>query len=293
MFNKLQIRNFRKNVSLDIDLDQITVLVGSNAQGKSSLVGAIKWLCFNSPAGTDFIHWGKDYALVRLLDTKNTITRKRSKTDNYYRLNNQKLKAMGSNVPEPISKVLNISELNFHRQQAGPFWFRETAGEVSRQLNAIVNLDLIDTTLSNLDKLKRENNAEKNVVESRIKEAKNVRNKLSYIFDINKRLKVLESKQKQYEEGVEKINELEGLYDKAKELERSIKVKIPDVKPLLKLCKTYKSMEEEYQTLQTLFNKAKELEESNEQLFFNIENNEQELHKLIGKKCPLCQQKIK
>ena len=85
MFNKLQIRRFRKNERLDVVLEPITVFRGPSGSGKSSLVGALKWLTFNSPSGTDFIHWDHSSAMVRLIEGENGVARKRSKTENYYR----------------------------------------------------------------------------------------------------------------------------------------------------------------------------------------------------------------
>ena len=122
MLNKLQIRNFRKNEKLDVDLEPITVFRGPSGTGKSSVVGALKWLVFNTPAGKDFIHWDHNFSVVRLTEGENQITRKRSSKENYYRINKQKkLKAFGAGVPDSVSNLLNISPLNFHRQQAGPF----------------------------------------------------------------------------------------------------------------------------------------------------------------------------
>lgn len=293
MLNKLQIKNFRKNEKLEVELEPITVFRGPSGTGKSSVVGALKWLVFNTPVGKDFIHWDHNFAVVRLTEGENKITRKRSKAENYYRINKQKkLKAFGTGVPDSVSNLLNISPLNFHRQQAGPFWFRETAGEVSRQLNAVVNLDLIDTTLSNLDKQKRDTNSEKKVIEQRIKDAKIQKKKLRYIFDINKKLEALELLGKQHEKGATRIVSLIDLLNDAVQYQVEAKQPIPKIKLLMCLCKEWERLNIKYEQLTRLFGTVEEWEESIYQFDLEINQDEKELKKLVGNTCPWCGKKL-
>jgi len=294
MFNKLQIRNFRKNEKLDVILEPITVFRGPSGSGKSSLVGAIKLLAFNSPSGTDFIHWDHSSAIVRLIEGKNSITRKRSKTENYYRVNKQKpLKAFGTGVPDNIDNLLNVSSLNFHRQHAGPFWFRETAGEVSRQLNSIVNLDLIDTTLSNLSKQQRETKIQVGLIKKRIKDAKQQRRKLRYIFSINKRLEGLEQTAKEHKENADRLMSLVDSAHFIHQYRAEISQPIPNIKLLMSLCKKWKQLNRRRVQLSELFGKAEELEEIDYQFGVKIKKAEKELSKLVGSTCPWCGRKLK
>lgn len=294
MFTKLQIRRFRKNEKLDVDLEPITVFRGPSGSGKSSLVGALKWLTFNSPSGTDFIHWDHSSAIVRLIEGKNKVTRKRSKTENYYKIDKQKpLKAFGTGVPDAVCFRLNVCALNFHRQHAGPFWFRETAGEVSRQLNSIVNLDLIDTTLSNLDRQQRQAKAEKSVIEQRIKEAKRQKTKLRYILSFNKRLKMLEQIAKEHEKNATKLVTLINLRELARQYQTEATRPIPKMGLLMKLCKKYKQLEKRHYQLTALFGHAEEAEEVIYQYNQDIKQREKELKKLVGNACPWCGRKLK
>jgi len=294
MFNKLQIRFFRKNEKVDVDLEPITTFCGPSGSGKSSLVGALKWLVFNSPSGKEYIHWDHDFSAVRLVEGNNKITRKRSSMENYYKLNNQKpYKAFKTGVPDTINDLLNISSLNFHRQHAGPFWFRETSGEVSRQLNSIVNLDLIDTTLSNLDRLQRESKAEKTVIEQRLKDAKRQRKDLRYIVKIDKDLKALEEVANEHANNVDKLVNLQSLVQLAKEYKVESSVHVPDIRPLTKLYKEYKRLKNDYDTLDNLTRNAKILLQQKDNWDDIMKQDEKELIKLIGKKCPLCGNPLK
>ena len=84
------------------------------------------------------------------------IQRQRSASNNSYGMDGVEFKAFGNDVPEDIARVLNVSELNFQGQHDAPLWFTESAGEVSRRLNYIVDLSQIDSTLSAIDSIVRE-----------------------------------------------------------------------------------------------------------------------------------------
>jgi len=288
MLTQLQIRNFRHNERLNVKLARITTFRGPTDSGKSSLIGALKWVAFNQPSGTNFIHWDHNFSAVRLTVDKKHIIRKRSKTDNYYKLGTHTFTAFGTGMPTSIAKTLNMSPLNFQRQHAGPFWFRETAGEVSRQLNAIVNLDLIDTTLANLGKEQRETKYQIKDIQQRIKEAKEQKAKLRYIVQLDKQLSTLEKQQEQYDQKVKKIWQLTTLLQQAREYQIAVKRSIPDIEPLLELSKKYERNKDRYERLTELFGRAEECEEAIVQLDNEINKNERKLKQLLGKKCPLC-----
>jgi DNA repair exonuclease SbcCD ATPase subunit len=293
MFTKLQIRRFRHNKKLDVDLEPITIFRGPSGSGKSSLMGALRWLAFNSPSGKGFIHWGCVSSAVKLLERKTYYIRKRSKTENYYRVGKQKYKAFGAGVPEKVSQGLNVSSVNFQRQHASPFWFSETAGEVSRQLNKIVNLDLIDTTLSNLDKeAKRENNRITDI-EDRIKKAKQKREELRFTADLNKRLKKAEKMAEEHAKKAQHIITLQQLVYEARWHEKVMNQPIPNIRSLLKLQKKCRLVKTRYDTLYDYIDQIKDYQEDIKNNRVKIKKDERELKKILGKECPLCKSSLK
>jgi len=182
MLNKLILKNFKAHKKLIIKFDpKITSIVGTNYKGKSTIIRALRWIALNKPTGNSVINWDAKKAIVKLFFDNHQITRIKSKTKNLYKLDDKNYTAFKNNVPSDIAKTLNISNINFQKQHDLPFWFNETPGEVSRQLNAIVNLDIIDHTLTNIDQKKRKNNTEINIVKSRLLNALNNKKSLSYI----------------------------------------------------------------------------------------------------------------
>lgn len=241
MLDRVEIRNFRAQVKCDIDFDpSITTIIGSNYTGKSTIIRALVWAMKNSPPGDCVINWDADKAIVRLfLDEKYKILRRRGKGINKYKLNKKPFTAFGrGNVPEAISDILNISDVNIQNQHDAPFWFCLTPPEVSRQLNQIINLKSIDTTLSNLDSDIRKTNSIISVTEDRVNKAKQEKEELSYIKAMNSDFTHIETLDKQIREkarGSSVLSELlkSGLsyrIDRNNSLKRSLCAKIACIK---------------------------------------------------------------
>jgi DNA repair ATPase RecN len=206
MLEKLQIRNYGANAKVQIEFDpQVTTIIGKSFTGKSWILRALRWVCMNKPPGTSFINWGADRANVRLFVDNKKITRTRSKSVNRYKKTEpdyggeicKRYTAFGNGVPPAISKVVNVSDINFQGvnelgQHEPPFWFCQTAGEVSRQLNSIVNLEIIDATLSALASKIRTANERIKVTEERFDKALEDKNALAYVKEMNDDLRRIE-----------------------------------------------------------------------------------------------------
>ena len=231
MLEKLQIQNVGTNEKLDIELSpEVTTLIGKSFIGKSWILRALRLVTLNKPAGTSFISWGTDKAKIRLSVDGKRVIRIRSKTTNTYRLSGKKkpYTAFGNAVPRDIAEILNLSQINFQAQHSTkenriPFWFCETAGEVSRQLNSIINLELIDSTLSNIASELRKTDLTIKITEEALTKAVQEKKDLLYIEDLNSDLENVEKLQKQYEQDarkrsvIEKLTTQAGLYTSQRE----------------------------------------------------------------------------
>lgn len=151
MIEQLSITNFQAHQSLTVDFDpQITTIIGPSDVGKSAILRALRWACLNVPGGEGFIREGSRDAVVELTIDGKKIKRQRGKAGNLYYLDGSEFKAFGSTPPKDIESVANVSAINFQGQHDTVFWFGESAGEVSRQLNAVVDLGVIDESLSTI-----------------------------------------------------------------------------------------------------------------------------------------------
>jgi exonuclease SbcC len=173
MLTRLKIKNFQPHEVLEVELDPlVTVFVGATDKGKSSVLRSLRWLSLNDPQGEAFIRWGSVSALARLEVDGRVVIRKRGGGVNLYSLDGDKFKSFGTKVPDPIAELLNVDEVNFAGQLDAPFWFLLSPPQVSRELNAIVNLSAIDSALSNVAAAVRQAKSEVEIVEAHLREAK-------------------------------------------------------------------------------------------------------------------------
>jgi hypothetical protein len=148
MLERMTIQNFQRHTRLAVDFDPgVTTIVGASDSGKSAVLRALRWVVTNTPGGAAFVTHGARGAVVRLSVDGHTITRRRGKSANTYEIDGQELKAFGTGVPDSIADVFNVGPENFQGQHDAPYWFTDTAGQVSRNLNAVVDLEIIDTAM--------------------------------------------------------------------------------------------------------------------------------------------------
>jgi len=179
----INLKNFQGHKSLKLDFSRhITTIRGQSDVGKSAILRAIQWACLNNSPGGDFVHHGAKQAEVELIidiGTKKSpvapyrIKRiKGSANNNSYSLNDDEFRSFNQDVPDPIKNILRLNEINFQNQHDSHFWLSESAPVVSRELNKVIDLEIIDTSLSNIASKVRESNAVLAVCEDRLSRAR-------------------------------------------------------------------------------------------------------------------------
>jgi len=200
MIEAIHIRNFRTQKKINVDLSPtVTTIIGESAEGKSTILRAFKYAALNKPAGEGMINWDAEKVIVRIFTKDDKVVRIRSKSVNKYLLNKKSFVAFGNDVPAEISQLLNLSDINFQGQFERHFWFCETAGEVSRQLNRIIDLSVIDRTLSSIAGMIRDTNAEIKLTDKRLADAQTHESSLKYVEEMVEDLEIVEDLQNRLE----------------------------------------------------------------------------------------------
>lgn len=168
--NALHLQDWQAHEDLQVPLSPgVTTIMGATDRGKSSILRALEWVARNSLTGEAFVRHGCKATTVTLSIGDSTVQRTKGGRTNTYELDGAAFSALGiGGVPEPIAKLLHVCELNFQGQHDSPFWFGVGAGEVSRQLNAIVDLQAIDTALEHVASASRQAAVEERVVAGRV-----------------------------------------------------------------------------------------------------------------------------
>lgn len=215
MLKSLHLKDFQAHKKLSVQLAPgITTIKGPSDVGKSAVLRALRWLCLNASV-EDIVRHGEKSALVKLhLEDGKWVGRGKGSVGNVYMLSGAKLVSFGQDVPEKVAQLLAMNEINFQRQHDQPFWLDESAPEVSRQLNRVVDLSVIDQAMASAAKLVRTAKERVNVSEARLDEKRADRD----------RLKLVEPRINKFVELGELYTEYEQAKQNRSELERIVSV---------------------------------------------------------------------
>ena len=236
---RLKLKDFQRLRLFEVELDPlVTCLVGPSGSGKSAVLRGLRWIVLNRPSGDAFIRHGKKASRGELTVDGKRIVRKKGKGENKYALesvdqeggrkgNNEVVgcpeageetdrlgdnrglldrgpghgtyRAFGNDPPQAIQKILDVSEDSWQRQLDSPFWFCLTPGQVAKEINRIVDLEVIDRTLGKLAAGSRRAKAELEVGRQRYLDAKAKRKGLAWVERMDVDLRGVEEAEKVYE----------------------------------------------------------------------------------------------
>lgn len=197
MIEQIRIKNFQAHEDLTIEMDRVVTLTGPSDVGKSSAIRALRWAALNVPVSS-LIRDGAKQASVELIVDGRKIVRSRG-SENVYQLDDQEYKAFRTDVPDAISKLLNLTEVNFQGQHDPIYWFSSTAGDVSRQLNAVVDLSIIDATLAETVRVFNKAKTVVQIAEETLSRSVAERDGLAWVADADADLKKVEESEAEME----------------------------------------------------------------------------------------------
>lgn len=159
---KIRLQNFQGHADTLIDASKnVTAIIGQSDKGKSSIRRAIKWWRFNRPLGDSFVRNGTNKAIVSI----DTISHVRDGGSNYYDLGNgEKPTALKGKVPDELSDVLNIDEVNIQSQHDSIFLLDKTPGAVAQVLSNLIDLSKPQVILKAIKKEGKDLSAEYKVL---------------------------------------------------------------------------------------------------------------------------------
>ena len=194
-------------------------------------------------------------------------------------------------MPEELVSLLALGPENFQGQHDAPFWFMLSPGEVSRELNGIVKLGLIDSTLSNLAGELRKARARIEVTEERLKEASERTSRLSWAREADGDLKKVEKAGESLEGERDRAANLERMLGELGEASLASRQALAALPPAQRMEEAWERMQETKGKVNRLVILLNELEESR---LFKVKARtdgsivEQELTEAMKDGCPLC-----
>ncbi len=190
MIQSVEINNFQVHKHTSIEFSPgINAIVGSSDSGKSSIIRALLWAYNNRPLGEAFVsYWNRNKkdaiageTSVTIAFDNGTMTRIKTPDRNGYTINDVELGAIGTDVPQEVSALFRITDLNIFEQDDRPFLISESSGEVAKYLNRLVKLDKIDYCLAEIESRKRKNARDIEQTSIALKKATETVEKLSWV----------------------------------------------------------------------------------------------------------------
>ena len=206
MLKQIELFNYESHVHSVIDLSEgINIFSGASGQGKSSIRRAIMWCMTNKPNGDAMVSWSafdakgnqKEPCRVILTFDDLVIERQKGPKLNGYIINNDDkhpLEAVGVSLPEQVSSLLNVNDINYEDQLGAPFLLSESSGEVARYLNRIVNLDEADRFQSEVESKRQKCNKDIALTEGSIKRLSESVESLAWLDKADQLIGQIESK---------------------------------------------------------------------------------------------------
>lgn len=290
MISRLRIRGFQAHRDLDLRLSPgATTIVGPTDAGKSAVLRALRWAALNLPAGDAHVRRGSRRADVLLVADGRRVRRIRGRGQNCYRVDGKVLKAFGAAPPAEVSRLLRVGPANFQGQHEAPFWLSKSAGEVSRELNAVVDLGVIDQTMKKLEGAARAAAAEGRVVGERREEARAELRRLRPIRRAAAALADLRALQGAAEGAREKERALRARLRGAQDVAGAAARPVPPLRGLIRAEREASKARERAEAAAHAARGTRQAAERAERAGAEAEKAEQEFRRARGRACPLCE----
>jgi len=234
----IKIQNFQNHKNSILNLDPgVNCISGASDNGKTAILRAINLVLTNRPSGYGYKPFNskkKDITTCSLEFNGGTVERRKSDTIDEYTLTtgNGKTEVYSSlnrQVPDGVAEFLNLSDYNLQPQHNPNFFISDSPADRAKSLNSITGLEIVDTSLSNINSMIRENTAEQKRIDKEIKEVSEKIENIAFVDEADRILVHLESLFTKNEQ-LESVNSALGEY--VSEVEK-LEVKIAELEEFL------------------------------------------------------------
>ena len=158
MLTRLNIQNFQSHKLTNLRLSpNLNIIVGTSNCGKTAVIRALRWLVNNRPLGKSFIRkHSKRGCRVSVVTDGHAVARVRSDTENEYRVDDEKLEAVGSDVPGQVLSALPLSDINWSNQLDPCYLLLDPPGRIAEVVSDAVHLQSATSAASRLASWARE-----------------------------------------------------------------------------------------------------------------------------------------
>ena len=247
MLKRIRLKNYQGHEDTTIVFSpRVTGIIGLSLSGKTGIVRGLRWVKENRPSSFRFhSHFAKSGTTSVQVDVdESTIKAEKSNKSHSYRINDNKpLRKFGRGVPEEVTELLNIGDINIQYEFDDPFLIRGSRPEIARTISKAVNTDIIERAVSKIRKKTNSLKAERKFIKNDVED---LRDRLQSLEGIDA-IRPLIADLKRFEDNIAKLEqEFEDLEEVKSKTDR-LQKKIEKTEDLLKI----KPMLEKLQKMDT------------------------------------------
>ena len=285
---KLVLKNFRVHAAKTLEFTPgVNVLVGDNDKGKSTVLKAIRWVTFNRPVGNSMVRWGKKECSVSISTEKHEVSRFKGGENGYQVDGGEPSRAVGTEVPKEVQDALRLDSVNFQAQIDPPFWLSLSAPEVAQEMNRIIDLSIIDRSMTNAAGKLRD-------ATSRLKALNELHEAVQVKIG---RLRWLPAAEARAKEALRCEQEASAKHSEAQRISRLVRdvreaqeatESVPDLSKVGPVIEKLKQVRSEAKSLERLIERIKVEQENLWRVRSEAEAAEKEADRIKPKLCPAC-----
>jgi len=246
---KLILKNFQIHKKLIIDFDEgFNVILGDNDRGKSSIIRALNWIFYNTPAGDWMRRYdGKKYHTTTakiIFKNGNIIKRIKGENENKYVVNGEEYENFGFDVPDPVKKILNIKKMKIGSVQILPhiamqddplFLLYESSTVKASVINMLTGAEILQKAIKEFNKDKRNNDKRMRLNEEDIKNFEKEIEKLKFLDILGEKTQKIKKKFEKFQKLSKKYDFLVISLSLLQAHQKTIDRTIPDIKKIEKI----------------------------------------------------------
>lgn len=225
MIKSLTVKNFKSHLKTTVNFDElITVLNGESLSGKTDLIRALRFLVYNRPSKrvkvTNRENPDEDVSVIGKFSPGGRVRLMKTKkgSASVYQAGDQKYKKHGTKVPEDVSEVIALKDINFQGQFDEPYLITSPASQISQVVNRVISAEDSNRIISEFnseisDINKNIDRAELDL--EKIDEREKEEQALLPLKEIHENHRKLESTAQDLYSKLEKIIEMVDIHDKA------------------------------------------------------------------------------
>lgn len=176
MIEQIHIKNFQSHGDSVFDLvPGVNAIVGDSHVGKSAVRRLLHWIRCNRPLGSSFIKSGSRRAYGRVQFDNGVVERTKAAKKSTYVLggNPEPYTSFGSGVPEDVTELVNMSDVNVQTQHGPFFLIMDTPGSVATYLRSVTGLDELSEVSSDINTRLRSAKSRMSTVEQEVTDLHN------------------------------------------------------------------------------------------------------------------------